>query len=245
VNDLDYNWLAEEYARNRQLHPGVLQALIDGGGPTAASCVLEVGFGTGNYIFAIQQATDCTCWGIDPSEQMLARARQRGALVTFGQGSAEEMEFPAASFDLVFSVDVIHHVADRPSYFREAVRVLRPGGSLCTVTDSPEDIRRRRPLSNYFPETVAIEMSRYPTIEALRPELTRAGFRHSREQQVELAYQLTDNGPYRDRAYSALHLIQSVDYERGLARLAADLYRGPVAALSLYTLVWAMSPHQR
>ena len=41
----------------------------------------------------------------------------------------------------------------------ETARTLRPGGWVCTVTDSAEIIRRREILSGYFPETVAIELA--------------------------------------------------------------------------------------
>src|SRR3712207_7697189 len=44
----------------------------------------------------------------------------------FRSGRAEGLPVPDASFDLVYSVDVIHHVGDRPAAFREAARVLRP-----------------------------------------------------------------------------------------------------------------------
>ncbi|MER3438994.1 MAG: hypothetical protein C4346_16180 [Chloroflexota bacterium] len=51
-------------------------------------------------------------------------------------GRAEVLPFKAQSFDLVFSVDVVHHISDRLAAFREARRVLRPRGWCCTVTDS-------------------------------------------------------------------------------------------------------------
>ena len=173
---LNYDQLAEEYVRYRRLDPGVLRALIDRGELTAASRILEVGCGTGNYIVALQQGTGCSCWGIDPSEQMLTRERQRTNRVVFRCGRAEDLDFPSASFDLVFSVDFIHHVTDHAKYIRIAARVLRPGGLLCTVTDSAEDIRRRRPLSTYFPETVEVELARYPSIDVLRSDMEQAGF---------------------------------------------------------------------
>jgi SAM-dependent methyltransferase len=133
---------------------------------------------------------------------------------------------------------VIHHVGDRDAFFAEAARVLAPGGKIATVTDSREDIARRRPLSNYFPETVAIEERRYPTIKTLRAEMAAAGFADLHETHVELEYPLTDIRGYRERAYSSLLLIPDDSLAQGLARLELDLLAGPIAALSLYTLVW-------
>lgn len=234
---LDYDDLAVAYARHRCVHPGVLRALLESG-LTAGSRVLEVGCGTGNYAGALVELVGCACRGLDPSRGMLARARAGPARIALVRGRAERLPFAASSCDLVFSVDVIHHVADRAAFFREAARVLAPGGRVCTVTDGEDDIARRRPLSDHFPETVAVELARYPRVAALRAEMAAAGFRDLAEGRVELAYELTDLQPYRDRAFSSLHLIPDEAVERGLARLDADLARGPIPALSLYTLLW-------
>src|SRR5262249_55232750 len=148
----------------RRVHPGVLANLIATGGLGGQSTVLEVGGGTGNYLTALHDRLGCRFVGVAPSTRMLAAAPARADRIPFVQGRAEALACPAAAFDLVYSVDVIHHVADRPASFREARRVLKPDGRLCTATDSEDDIRRRRPLSSHFPETVAVELDRYPRI---------------------------------------------------------------------------------
>jgi SAM-dependent methyltransferase len=236
---LDYDDLAADYSRHRGVHPGVLANLIATGRLNASSAVLEVGCGTGNYLVALHDRLGCRCVGIDPSAQMLAAARTRTDQITFIQGRAESLDVPDVSFDLVYSVDVIHHVADRPAYFREAFRVLKSGGRLCTATDSEDDIRRRIPLSSHFPETVPVELRRYPRIATLRTEMATAGFAAIHGEHTELAYDLTDPQPYRDRAFSSLHLIPADAVARGVSRLEADLVRGPIPALSLYTLLWS------
>lgn len=240
---LDYDGLATEYARHRQLHPGVLRGLVETAALSAASRVLEVGCGTGNYAVALTSSVGCAGWGIDPSPAMLKRANERahGDRLVFRLGRAERLDVAPAACDLVYSVDVIHHVADRPAFFREAARVLVPNGRLCTVTDSESDIRRRLPLSAYFPETVAVELARYPSLGTLRAEMADAGFRDLAEHQVELIDDLTDAQAYRDRAFSSLHLISPAAFARGLARLEADIARGPIRARSLYTLLWGQT----
>lgn len=188
---LDYDEIAAEYAQHRQVHPAVLKSLLETCGLGSASEVLEVGCGTGNYIAAVESSTGCACWGIDPSGQMLSRARERSTNIRFQFGRAEGLDFPPDFFDLLFSVDVIHHVGDRSAYFREAYRVLRAGGQVCTVTDSEWIIRHRQPLTTYFPETVDAELDRYPRIAQLREFMERAGFGEIVETIVELPYQLT------------------------------------------------------
>ena len=242
---INYDQLATEYAQHRQVNPAVVKALIEVGHIDQNTTLLEVGCGTGNYCLTLNRLTGCAGHGIDPSAAMLDQAKKRQvateespATIQFQAGQAEQLDFPAGTFDLVYSVDVIHHVQDRARFYQEAWRVLKPGGRLCTVTDSESVIQRRRPLSNYFPETVPVELARYPHIATLREYMLAAGFTHISEPEVEFAYPLTASQPYRDKAFSSLHLISPQAHAQGLARLEADLQAGPVAGLSLYTMLW-------
>jgi ubiquinone/menaquinone biosynthesis C-methylase UbiE len=235
---IDYDRIAVEYARHRKVHPGVLRSLISRSGIDGDSRVLEVGCGTGNYIRALQDAVGCSCWAIDPSEEMLAAARDRCASVNFHAGRAEQLDFEPAFFDLVFSVDVIHHVDDHAAHFGEVQRVLRPGGRVCTVTDSGWIIRNREPLAVYFPETVEVDLRRYPRLTVLRALMQGAGFRHIEEELLEFRYEVADPSPYADKAFSSLHLISEEAFQRGLQRVKRDLRVGPIAGVSRYVLLW-------
>ncbi len=126
---------------------------------------------------------------------------------SFQPGDAERLDFPEEYFDLVFSVDVIHHIGGRLTFFREAHRILRAGGRVCKVMDCEWIIRRRQPLAVYFPEIVEHELGRCPRIAELGELMREAGIDHLREQGVEFACQLSDIQAYPDKAYSSLHLI--------------------------------------
>lgn len=233
---LDYDQLAAEYARHRRVHPGVFQALAEVAAPEDR--VLEVGCGTGNYVIALQERLGCACKGIDPSRKMLSQARARSEIIDFRQGYAEQLSFEPHSFDLVFSVDVIHHVGDRQAYLNEAYRVLAPRGRLCTATDSAWIIRHRQPLSTYFPETVEPELARYPRIAELRAQMAQAGFDGITEHTVACSYRLYDIQIYRDKAFSALHLISDEAFRRGIERMEHDLRDGQIECTPRYTLLW-------
>ncbi len=135
-------------------------------------------------------------------------------------------------------MDVIHHLGDRLAYFREAYRVLRADGKACTVTDSEWIIRHRQPLAVYFPETVEIELGRYPRIAELRDIMERVGFGEMTESTVEFAYPLTDIQAYRDKAFSALLLIPEAAFQRGIERMEQDLRTGRIQCVSRYLLLW-------
>jgi ubiquinone/menaquinone biosynthesis C-methylase UbiE len=180
--------------------------------------------------------------GIEPSPQMLDRARCAAPWEALVQGTAELLPFADDALDLVMSTDVIHHIGDRDAYFREAARVLHPGGQIVTVTDSHDDIPRRRPLASHFPETITVELDRYPPVPQIRNEMGRAGFTSACLRQVSHDYELRDIQAYRDRAFSSLLLIDERAFARGIARLEADLTQGPIRCRSLYTLIWGTKP---
>jgi len=59
-----------------------------------------------------------------------ARAESLGVAVHFHQMDASDMRFPDNSFDLVVSHNMLHEIGEekRRAMFREALRVVRPGG---------------------------------------------------------------------------------------------------------------------
>lgn len=240
MQPVDYTAIAEQYAAHRLMHPEVFRRLAAAVSPETR--VLEVGCGTGNYITAVRAHAGCHAVGIDPSAAMLAKQRSRDPAVHIIRCRAEDLPLAPARFDLVFSVDVIHHVQQRGRAFREMFRVLRAGGTICTVTDSERIIRGREPLATYFPETVEIELARYPRMDTLRAELRAAGFVALREDVVEHTYDITDSGPYREKTHSSMLYLDPAAFRRGLARLEADLAGGPIRCTSRYAMLWATKP---
>lgn len=92
--------------------------------------VLEIGVGTG--LSFGHYAQDVELVGIDPSEPMLRRARQRAAAlgrdVTLLEAPAEALPFEDDSFDTVVTLAVLCTVDDPARALHEIRRVLRPGG---------------------------------------------------------------------------------------------------------------------
>jgi SAM-dependent methyltransferase len=82
---------------------------------------LEVGVGTGRFAQALGIPL-----GIDPSESLLVKARQRGIEVLWGEG--EELVFRAGSFGTVFLLTTWEFLADPLKVLRECHRVLKPDG---------------------------------------------------------------------------------------------------------------------
>ena len=87
--------------------------------------VLEVGCGTGLLLERIADFASRAV-GLDLSPGMLERARARGLDVH--EGSATDLPFEDASFDVACSFKVLAHVEDLDRALNEMLRVIRPGG---------------------------------------------------------------------------------------------------------------------
>jgi SAM-dependent methyltransferase len=103
----------------------------------AGEVVLDRGCGAGFGVFLAAHAVGPTgrVIGVDMTEAMLERAREnarRGSFsnVAFLAGTIEALPLPDASVGVVVSSCVINLSPDKPRVFREALRVLRPGGRL-------------------------------------------------------------------------------------------------------------------
>jgi SAM-dependent methyltransferase len=95
---------------------------------------LDLGCGTGVAIATLQRL-GWTVAGVDVSEKMLARARERGAEVVRAAGDA--LPFADGSFDAVVSIWTHTDVDDFPAVVREAARVLRGDGPLVYIGAHP------------------------------------------------------------------------------------------------------------
>lgn len=100
--------------------------------------VLEVGCGTGLLLERIARFAR-SAKGIDLSDGMLEKARARGLDVT--RGSATDLPFADASFDVACSFKVLPHVRDIHRALAEMTRVVRPGGSLVIELYNPYSLR--------------------------------------------------------------------------------------------------------
>jgi ubiquinone/menaquinone biosynthesis C-methylase UbiE len=105
---------------------------------TSGARVLEVGCGTGLILDRLARDA-AEAWGLDLSPGMLRTARQRGLHVVLG--SATQLPFADASFDLVCSFKVLAHVPDIRAALAEIARVTRPGGHMVLEFYNPWSLR--------------------------------------------------------------------------------------------------------
>lgn len=99
--------------------------------------VLDLGCGTGTFALRVKrECPNADVTGFDADPRMLRRAagkaKQYGLPITFDQGFSQTLPYPAGTFDRVVSSLFFHHLSPvaKATAFREAHRVLAPGGEL-------------------------------------------------------------------------------------------------------------------
>jgi len=183
--------------------------------------VVDIGCGTGRLAAALAERGS-RVWGVEPSPEMAAVARER--LSTVKVAPAERLPFKDGWFERAV-MSLVIHLLDRPRAFAEAARVLRPEGRLVIATFDYAHFERYW-LNRFFPSLEGIDRARFPDAEGLRDELAAAGFGS-----VEL-FPLSQRGRMdraeaiervRGRFISTFQLVDEDEYRTGLERMESEL----------------------
>jgi arsenite methyltransferase len=155
---------------------------------------LDVGCGTGFPLIELAERLGSAAHvhGIDPWEAGLDRARAKIAArrtpnVTVHEGSASQMPFNNATFDLIVSNLGLNNFDDRAAAMRECRRVAREGATIALTTnlqghmrefyDVFEDVLRERGADV---SKLHAHIAHRATIDSVRELLESAGFRVTR-----------------------------------------------------------------
>ena len=222
----DFGPLAESYDRLRPVDENwwELFELLVVQGDLAGRRVLDVGCGTGTFATALA-ARGARVWGIDPSEEMLARARARGGEhVAYKHARAEALPFKDGWFERAVLRTVVH-LLERTRAFAELARVLAPGCRAVVATFAPEHFEWYW-LNDLFPSVLEIDRARFPTGDMLSRELGDAGFAHVRVLRLGQQGSLTREAALErilGRYISTLRLLSDEEFAAGLTRAEDEL----------------------
>ena len=113
--------------------------------PLAEGRVLEIGIGSGLNLPFYTSSKVKHLWGLDPSRETWALARDKyrqfGFDVEFIEASAEDIPLDRGSADTVLVTYTLCTIPDAIAALKEARRVLKPGGSLlfCEHGRAPDE----------------------------------------------------------------------------------------------------------
>jgi demethylmenaquinone methyltransferase/2-methoxy-6-polyprenyl-1,4-benzoquinol methylase len=101
--------------------------------------LLDVATGTGGVAIALAAETDARITGVDISDAMLERGRERvrrsalAGRITLEPARAEALPYPSDSFDAVSFTYLLRYVDDPAATLAELARVIRPGGHMASL----------------------------------------------------------------------------------------------------------------
>lgn len=178
LNDLSTADLAgvdEFHIRGREATMEIAEALGIGVG----GVVLDIGCGLGGPARAMAEIRGCRVVGVDltpafcEAATALSRWTALDSLTSFRVGDATALPFADASFDAAMTIHVAMNIPDKPAMYREAHRVLRPGGTFVVY-----DVLQGEGGEVMFPVPWAREpsISHLATVAEMRAMLAAAGF---------------------------------------------------------------------
>lgn len=207
------------------------QALeIDG-----ATRVLDIGSGLGGPSRYLAARYGCTVHGIDLSESFvdaatfLAEKTGLADRVSYQRANALSLPFSPATFDLAWTQHVAMNIVDRAGLYREAFRVLRPGGQFAifdvvAASDAP--------LHYPVPWAAGPETSFLVTADGMRALLLEQGFHIAAWADSTaagiawFAQRQREKGQQQDRPALGLHMVMGPAFQGMTGNLARNLREG-------------------
>jgi ubiquinone/menaquinone biosynthesis C-methylase UbiE len=182
--------------------------------------ILEIGCGTGRYGAALQKLGHRVV-GMDLSIAQLSRVGNRLSGIICA--SAGMMPIFGKAIHACLAVLMLHQMSsqERELMFAEVFRVVGVGGLLGIKTCSHDDLATRW-VEGYFPSAARINRERYPSLELLSNELSRAGFRVENIIPTQTVTSVSASDlmtAVMNRHNTTLRMIPSAEFENGSSSL--------------------------
>lgn len=129
------------------------------------SLYLDLGCGTGNYT-SILNKKGLNFIGVDPSDEMLNKAKEKNNSILWKKGTAENLDLKSDTITGVLLSLTIHHWENLNGGFREILRVLKKSGKIVLFTTLPSQTKSYW-LDHYFPRMIEDSIKILPSFEEI------------------------------------------------------------------------------
>ncbi|MGP4062944.1 class I SAM-dependent methyltransferase [Halobacillus sp. H74] len=231
----DYSKVAKVYDSNQFRFDEVkvdtdLEAYIQND-PKSSYNFLDLACGTGIYLnrqYNSFKELNINWHGLDASQAMLNKAKDKVEKVTFEKGFAESMPYEDEYFDVITNNYALHHFVGKEKALDEIHRVLKKDGVYKLHNINIYGMKNWW-VYHYFPSALLEDYKRFWSKEVIFRELSQRGF----NVRIDCKYQMENIkiadylAPVENRDISVLTLIDDEEYNQGLYRMKQDLEKSP------------------
>jgi ubiquinone/menaquinone biosynthesis C-methylase UbiE len=205
-----YDQIGQNYQLTRRADPYICQKLYEylKPGDKNDNLILDVGCGTGSYTIALALKSLCF-YGMDPSGQMLDKAKKKSSEILWRIGFAENIPFTDCLFDGVLATLTIHHWSDLSRGISEIYRVLKPSSRFVIFTSLQEQMKKYW-LNHYFPKMMEKSIREMPSRISLVDAAILKGFRLLTEEPYFIADHLQDLFLYSGKNNPQMYLLDEI-----------------------------------
>ena len=212
-----YNTIGVDYNLTRKADPYLTDRLFHHLNPSKDGMYLDIGCGSGNYTSALQKKGGYFI-GIDPSSEMLEKAKGQDKQIDWRIGVAEKTGVEPDSVDGIIASLTIHHWTDLHRSFTELGRILKTDGKIVIFTTTPEQMNGYW-LNHYFPKMLERSISQMPSLEKVKDELQHSGIEIVDTENYSIKPDLKDLFLYSGKENPALYFRD--DVRRGISSFSS------------------------
>ena len=130
-----FGYYDDRAGRHAEALDNMNRALADLAGIQPGERVLDAGCGLGNACFWLAEHRQAQVTGINIVASQIADCQKRAAQkasprIEFIQADFCHIPFPENAFDVVWACESVCHAEEKAAFYKEAFRVLKPGGRL-------------------------------------------------------------------------------------------------------------------
>ncbi len=233
--EVKYDTIGTGYNSTRKADNYLTEQLLHHLKPTRNGKYLDIGCGTGNYTIEIQKK-GFHFMGIDPSKEMLEKAKRTNKEIEWKLGSAENTGLAKNTLDGIIGCLTIHHWTNLKSAFTELKSVLKPEGRIVIFTSTPQQMHGYW-LNHYFPKMMAASILQMPTLETVQTAMIESGIEPVGTDKYSIRTDLQDKFLYCGKHNPELYFDEKIrhgissfsslanleEVERGLSKLRKDI----------------------
>jgi len=238
--EVKYDEIGTDYNVTRKADKYLTEKLLHHLRPIKSGKYLDIGCGTGNYTNELQKKGFAFI-GVDPSIEMLKKAKLKNNKIEWRIGSAENIGLPENVVDGIIGSLTLNHWTNLKSGFSALNKVLKPNGRIVIFTSTPKQMKGYW-LNHYFPQMLSDSIIQMPSLENVKAAMKDSKIEFLETDKYSIQPDLQDQFLYcgkqnpelyfdaqiRSGISSFASLANRAEVEQGLLELRNDIDSGKI-----------------